>query len=232
MIKRSLLPVFLLGVLTAAPSASAKVIELGQASSPTPASCPADPCSVLARTTGYMGRMGNVRDPFVVRRAGRIVAFTVKLGRPDSRQLDFFNGTYGSPARVRLSILRRGRTRRTRLSHRLLRQSELIRVDRYFGSAPSFVLDRPLRVSRGNIVALTTPTWAPAFSEGVGRNFWWRSSRRKNRCRPPHLTQRAAQQSVGGRRNYGCRYLNARILYTATYVTDPRPTDGSDRRGR
>jgi hypothetical protein len=132
---------------------------------------------------------------------------------------------------VRLSIIRRGDTRKTRLSHRLLRQSEIFRVDRYFGSSPTFVLDSPLKISKGNIVALTVPTWAPAFAVGLPRNNWWRSSRRKGQC--GNVSQRAAMGDVGGLKTFGCTYKEgARLMYTATYVPAPRITDGSNREPR
>ncbi len=70
---------------------------------------------------------------------------------------------------MRISVLRAGRTRKTRLTHRLLRQSGRVRVDRYFGSSPTFVFGRPLRVSRGNRIALTVPTWTPSLALGLGR---------------------------------------------------------------
>jgi hypothetical protein len=83
-------------------------------------------------------------------------------------------------------------------------------------------LDEPLEVDRGNIVALTVPTWAPAFGVNLPRNNWWRSSRRRGDC--DNVSQRAAQQFQGSLRMYGCTYFRARLLYTATYIPDPRPT--------
>ena len=38
-------------------------------------------------------------------------------------------------------------------------------MDRYFGSSPTFVLDRPLAVKKTNWIAITVPTWAPMFAE-------------------------------------------------------------------
>jgi len=86
------------------------------------------------------------------------------------------------------------------------------------------VFDRPLRVSRGNRIALTVPTWTPSLILGVGRSNWWRSSRRRGSC--SNVSQRAQQQFVGGLRNYGCTYFTARLAYTVTYAPDPRRTDG------
>jgi hypothetical protein len=221
--KRLTLLICVLGLFALPQAASARVVELGSGASAAKSNCPNDPCEAIGRVTGYQGRSGSVRNPFRIPRSGKIVAFTVTLARVTPQQTDFFNGLYGSPPRVRLSILRRGKTRRTRLSHRLIRQSRSYNVQRYLGSTPTFALDEPLVVKRNYIVALTVPTWAPAFAfSGLPASNWWRSSRRSGDCR--NATQRAAQQRVGGKRNYGCTYRRARLLYTATYVPDPRPT--------
>jgi hypothetical protein len=214
-----------------APAAEARVIELGADVDPAAKpSCPEN-CQGLGFVSGYMGRSGKGSSPFLIPRDGKIVAFTVSLGKPDANQVKFFQDLYGGPPSVRLSILRAGKTRKTRLTHRLLRQSEVYRVDQYFGSSPTFALDEPLVVKKANIVALTVPTWAPAFAVGLPRNNWWRSSRRKGQC--GNVSQRAAQQSLGGLRVYGCTYKEgARLMYTATYIPDPRPTDEPRRRAR
>jgi hypothetical protein len=222
--RRTLPLLAVLGLLALAPAAQARVVEVGADATPSAgASCPQD-CQGIGRVSGYMGRAGGRSDPYMIRRDGKIVAFTITLGDPDEEQTQFFTDLYGGPPQVRLSILRRGKTRKTRLTHRLLRQSDLFRVDRYFGSSPSFALDEPLEVERGNIVALTVPTWAPAFGVNLPRTNWWRSSRRRGDC--DNVSQRAAQQFQGGLRAYGCTYFRARLLYTATYIPDPRPTTG------
>jgi hypothetical protein len=226
--KRALATLPVLLGLALAPSASARVIELGEGATPAgKPSCPAQgstDCQAVGRVTGYMGRSGDKTNPFIIPRAGRIVAFTIALGNPSARERSFFNDLYGGPPQVRISVLRAGRTRRTRLSHRLLRQSGRVRVDRYFGSSPTFVFGRPLRVSRGNRIALTVPTWTPSLALGLGRSNWWRSSRKRGSC--SNVSQRAQQQFVNGLRNYGCTYFTARLTYTVTYVPDPRRTDG------
>lgn len=227
-VKRLAASLTLVTALAAAPGASARVSELGDGATPAgKPSCPSssrDDCQAVGRVTGYMGRSGAKRDPFIVPRAGKILALTIGLGNPTAKEREFFTGLYGGPPQVRVSVLRAGRTRRTRLSHRLLAQSQRFRVDRYFGSSPTFVFDRPIKVSRGNRVALTVPTWTPSLILGMGRSNWWRSSRRRGSC--SDVSQRAQQQFVRGLRTYGCTYFTARLAYTVTYAPDPRPTDG------
>jgi hypothetical protein len=221
--KRLFVLIALFGVLALPQGAAARVTELGSGAGPARSNCPNDPCEAIGRVTGYQGRAGSVRNPFVIRRSGKIVAFTVTLARVTQQQESFFDGLYGGPARVRLAILRKSKRRRSRLNHRLIRQSRSYRVDRFFGSSPSFALDQPLVVRRGYIVALTTPTWHTAFAfSGLGGRNWWRSSRQRGRCR--NATQRAAHQRVRTVLRYSCTYFRARLLYTATFVPDPRPT--------
>jgi hypothetical protein len=215
-----LVAVALLGL---APPASARVIELGGGAPAAKSNCPQNPCEVVGRVTGYQGRSDTVRNPFVVPRDGHIVAFTVALGKLEQNQIEFFTNLYGSPPQVRLSILRRGKRRRSRLDHRLMDESRAFEVQRYFGSSPTFVLPQPLRVRRNYIVALTVPTWAPAFARDLSRSNWWRSSRRKGDC--DDVGQRAQFGQEGTVRVFGCTYRTARLLYTATYVPEPRPTD-------
>jgi hypothetical protein len=224
--RRALALITALAALALAPAAQAKVIELGADGNPASpsASCP-DNCQAIGRVSGYMGRSGKGANPFQIPRAGKLVAFTVTLGKPDANQVKFFTDLYGGPPQVRISVVRVGKTRKTRLTHRLLRQSPLFRVDHYFGSSPTFVFDSPIQVSKGNIVALTVPTWAPAFAVNLPRNNWWRSSRAKGKC--GDVSQNAAQKTPGALRVYGCTYFRARLMYTVTYVPDPRTTDGT-----
>jgi hypothetical protein len=220
-VKRTLASACLIALLALPAGAQANVIELGAGAPPAKVSCP-NSCQAIGQVTGYQGRAGAGSNPFVVPTAGKIVAFTVTLGRPDARQQRFFNNLYGGPPKVRLSILRRGKRRSTRLNHRLMDQSRAFRVDRYLGSSPTFALGRPLVVRRGYIVALTAPTWAPAFAVGLPRSNWWRSSRRKTNCQ--NVSQRAAQETLRSVKVYGCTYFRARLLYSATFIPDPQPT--------
>jgi hypothetical protein len=222
--RRTLLIIVALATLGLAPSASARVVELGADVDPAAqASCP-DSCQGLGFVTGFMGNSGKGSNPMRVAHTGKIVAFTVSLGKPNAEQFKFFEDLYGGPASLRLSILRQGKTRKTRLTYRLLRQSPVVRVDHYFGSTPTFALDAPLKVSPKNIVALTVPTWAPAFAVGLPKSNWWRSSRKKGQC--GNVSQHADQETIGSIVTYGCTYhQGARLMYTATYIPDPRPTD-------
>jgi len=225
--KRTLLPILaVLLALALAPAASARVVELGAVPNSTvkPA-CPADPCEAAVRVSGLQGRAaGGPKNPYYIRRDGYIVAFTVQLSRPSAEQVTYFNDNFGTPSQARLSVLRRGETRKTRLNYRLVGQTDLYELDRYFGSSPTFVLDEPLRVRKTNWIALTVPTWAPLFANNLTRSDWWRASRAKNSCETPRSLNQFAVEDLRDISVFGCTYHGARLLYSATYVPDPRPT--------
>jgi hypothetical protein len=212
--------------LALAPTASARVVELGAvANSNVKPSCPTDPCEAAVRVTALQGRAaGGRKNPYYIRRDGYIVAFTLQLSKPSDEQITFFNDNFGSPAQVRLSVLRRGDTRKTRLNYRLVAQTALFDVDKYLGSSPTFVLDPPLRVKKTNWIAITVPTWAPIFANNLTNSDWWRSSRAKGKCEPPRSLDQFALQSLRKVNVFGCTYHSARLLYTATYVPDPQQT--------
>jgi hypothetical protein len=181
------------------------------------ASCPED-CEVLARVTGYQVQVGEVKNPYQVNRPGKITAFTISLGKPSNANIRGFDDLFGE-SRARISILKLARTKRRA---RLVAQSEVFDLSPYFGSTPTFALDRPLNVDRRHVVALTIPTWAPAFSIGLPRDNAWRAPRDPGDC--DDLENPATQQTVGSLRRYQCFYRTARLVYSATYVPDPKPT--------
>jgi hypothetical protein len=220
--KRLLTTAVCIGLLVLPAGAGATVRELGEKAPAAEVSCPEN-CQAIGRVTGYQGRSGPVTTPFRIPRKGTIVAWTITLGEPDANQIQFFTDLYGGPPQARLSIVRPGKRNKMGLPHRLVAQSPLETLDPYFGASPSFALEEPIRVGAGNVVALTVPTWAPAFAVGLGRDNWWRSSRSKGDC--DNVSQRAATQAIGGIRHYGCTYRTARLLYTVTWVPDPRPTN-------
>jgi hypothetical protein len=208
-------------VLAFAPSAPARILELGNTTEPAKSNCPNNPCEVVGRVTGYQGRSGPTKNPFRVPRDGKIVAFTVKLAKLEDNQIKFFTDLYGTPPEVRLSILRPGRRKRSRLDHRLIAQSPIFQVDQFFGASPSFALKSPIQVHRGYIAALTVPTWAPAFARDLSKSNWWRSSRRKGHC--DNVSGHAEMGTLNGVDTFGCTYHTARLLYSATFVQDPTP---------
>jgi hypothetical protein len=208
-------------LLAAAASQAAKGRVLG-AAKPTPASCPQN-CLVEARVTGFQTAIGKHKKPFTAPRHGRIVAWSIKLGEPAGADIRYFNRTFGA-SKARLSILKPVRTKQGKRKYRLLRQSPVVRLRPFFGEITTFGLARQLPVRKGNIVALTISTWAPAFGFGQSQKFRWRASRAPAEGRPcqtrsgSNVDAGAAQDRKGTERPYRCLYRGSRLLYSARFI--------------
>jgi hypothetical protein len=199
-----------------APSAaSARIVEVGQAPTEAVPTCPDSPCLAVSRTTGYQAKVADSRAHYVIPADGKIVAFTIRLGTPNKRQIKFFEDNFGK-ASAGLSVLRRGE----RLFGRVLAQSPIFQLSDYFGQTVQFPLDRALPVEKGAIIGLTVPTWAPALSALVEDGSSWRASRALNACE--NTDRQTAQTTIGGLTQYRCLY-KARLTYSATLVTNPVP---------
>jgi hypothetical protein len=211
-----------------APAAPARYVELGAQADAAAMNCPGtteSPCVAAVRMTGYQGRAsGGPKNPYYIRRDGFLTMFTVQLAKPTAEEIKFFEDNFGTPSTARISVLRKGRTRKTRLDHRLINQSDTFELDRYFGSKPTFVFDRPIPVKKGNWIALTVPTWAPLLSRNLARTNWWRSSRSKGTCDDFGFRQ-FAMEDLREVNEFGCTYHGARLLYTVTYVPSNHVTN-------
>jgi hypothetical protein len=200
----------------AAPSAaSAKIVEVGQAPTEAVPTCPASPCLAVSRTTGYQAKVVDSREHYVIPANGRIVAFSIRLGAPNKRQIKFFEDNFGK-ASAGLSVIRRG----DRLFGRVVGASPVYQLSDYFGQTVQFPLDRAIKVEKGNIIGLTVPTWAPALSTLTEDGSSWRASRGLKSC--DDTDRQTAQSTVGALTQYRCLY-RARLTYTATLITDPKP---------
>ncbi len=212
---RSVFSILAVAGVLAVPSA-ASAAELGVPSKPEDASCPQN-CQAVGQVSGYQLRIGEMVNPFRAPSRGKITAFTITLGKPTERQGSFFTTTFGGAPAARVSVLRRGSGRR----HRLTGQSPTVQLTPHLGATHTFTLERPLTVKEGYVVALTVPTWAPAFAVGRSREEGWRSSRDFRRC--ADVRQQAAQQRRASLRTYGCFYRTSRLLYTVTFEPAPAP---------
>jgi hypothetical protein len=226
---RRLLPpafilLFLLLLAAAAPAFGANRLREvgGYPELPFPkAGCPND-CQAIGRVTGYQVQVGSAKNPYLMHRPGKIVAFTIRLGKPDAEQTTFFTNLFGGEPQARLTILKKPSKDKPKTNDlRITGQSELFDLSDYMGSSPTFALSKPLVVPDESIIALTVPTWAPAFAINLGQDQAWRSARDPDDCGG---TSQVAQQTVGGVHSYDCFYRTARLLYSATFIPDPKPT--------
>jgi hypothetical protein len=227
-------------IVVAAPreadSAPLRVVVLGQTAEMPPASCPGKivnnveitPCRVEGHVTGFQSIADGVARPFEAPFEGKIVAWSITLAKPSTKEtktttdeVGFFNDFLGSPAEARIGVLRPVEGSKPP-KYTLVRQSPIEVLNPYFGSTPVFALDHPLTVLQGQVVALTIPTWAPMFAFNVSAENTWRGSRLPEHCSSKEDIQNGhPQQGVGKIKTYGCYYSNARLLYTATLVKKP-----------
>jgi hypothetical protein len=184
------------------------------------ADCPTD-CQAIAQVTGFNVRLNGVHNPMRIRRSGYIVAFTVKLSKPDANETTFFDAKYGSPSTARLAIVR---SEHHADQYKLINQTQAFKLTPYFGSTPTIALRKPFRVHKDDIVALTVPHWLPAFSHNLDNQEIWRASHVESDCAaadPPA----APHEQVDADKTYACDYKTARLLYTASFIGDPTPTN-------
>jgi hypothetical protein len=217
-------------------SAPPRTVVLGQVDTVERPSCPGrivnnvevEPCRVEGHVSGFQVMAGGVPNPYEAPFDGKIVAWSISLSRPSRKdtgkttdEVGFFNDFLGSPSRARIGVLRRLKGSKPP-RYKLVRQSPLQTLNPHFGSTPVFALEHPLTVLRGQVVALTIPTWAPMFAFNVAENNTWRGSRPPGKCSSRSDIQDGnPQQGVGKVKTYGCYYSAARLLYTATVVKKP-----------
>jgi hypothetical protein len=200
-------------------AAQAKITEIGDVTQPGTPSCPTNPCLAMTRTTGYQAKVGPTRGTMIAPASGRIVAFTLALGATNTKQTQFFQQRFGGEPQARLTILRVGK----HLFDRVVAQSEVFNLADYLGQTVQFPLSQSLPVAKGQLVALTVPTWAPVLAVGLPRDTSWRASR-KGACNDiATQSLQTAQTSIGSLTQYRCLYATARLTYSATLIPNPTP---------
>jgi hypothetical protein len=202
-------------LLASAGPAQARIVELGKADQAAVPTCPSSPCLAVSRTTGYQVKVGTKRGLFTVPANGRIVAWSVTLGNPNDKQVDFFNKGYGD-ASAGISVLRQG----DRLYSRVVGASPIEKLQPYFGQTVQFPLKTAIDVKKGHVIALTVPTWAPALTQLLDDGSSWRASRPKGAC--DDTETQTAQTRTRALTQYRCLY-KARLTYGATLITSPKP---------
>lgn len=209
-----------LGALVVGGAGAAKVpsttVVLGQTATVPEPSCPALPCQAVGSVTGFQTGNGQTQSPFIVPHDGTIKSWTLTLSQPTNKQRSFFNGFFGTPPQARLSILRRiPATNPPR--YELRSQGSVKVLTPYLGQTVKF--GSSLEVEKGDIVALTVPTWAPAFAQDLAASNVWRASRETGKCtNSTDIRQGEPLEKLNRRATFGCKYSTARLLYTATLV--------------
>jgi hypothetical protein len=199
----------------AAAPASAKIIEVGRTDA-APA-CPATPCLAVSRTTGYQIKVADERGDFTVPRDGMLVAWSITLGTPTKKQINFFNKGLGGTASAGITLLRQGK----HVYSRVMATGPIEQLQPYFGQTVQFPLATAIPVKKGWVLGLTVPTWAPALTPLMTDHSAWRASRPAKKCSDT-ATQTAQTQRLD-LAQYNCLY-KARLAYSATLITNPAPT--------
>jgi hypothetical protein len=219
--RKALLPLLAAtGLVLVLPSGSlATLAEVGvipATTPPTTPSCPATPCLALTRTTGFQVKVGSTRSLVTVPKEGSVVAWTVTLGKPNATQIKFFNGNEGGASSAAIAIL--APQRKPNLAYKLIAQSPVVPLEKYFGKTAQFPLASTIPVKKNDIIALAVPTWAPVLALGFTNETSWRASRPRSSC---SSTSTLSVQSVGATVQYYCLYRQARLTYSATLISTP-----------
>ena len=185
-------------------------VVLGSTSTVPDPSCPELPCQAVGSVTGFQVSNDQTSLPFRVPRDGQVKSWTLTLAQPTSSQRNFFNGFFGTPPEARLAILRRvAGTNPPR--YNLRSQGSIHVLSPYLGQTVKF--GASLKVQKGDIIGITVPTWAPAFSQGLAAKNVWRASREPGQMhqrdrRPPGRTadqgRHAAPPTAASTPRLGC----------------------------
>lgn len=229
----------------AAPAALVEIMEVGAVPATTPPTkpmCPGEPCEVLTRTTGYQSKVvaSNIVEP---PRAGRVVAWTVSLGDPNASQVAYFRSREGGPAEAGISVLQPVKKlphATTSFGYKLIASTPFVRLGGFFGKTATFALEKTIPITRGEVIALNVPTWAPVLAcegaekvtvtETVGGKetqrsrtvckaagpWSWRASRKKSQCL--NTSTATNQTAIGSASYYECLYHGVRLTYSASVL--------------
>jgi hypothetical protein len=212
----SIVAAALLGCAGLPPVASAKITEMGALSTALRPGCPLD-CQALTRSTGYQAKVGPDRALYQAPADGRIVSWTIALGKPTTKDVAIFRQRYGGDPQATVVVLDGGR----KLSRTVVAKAPLQQLGGHLGQTVEFPLVNTLAIKKGQYVALTVPTWAPVLQTGLGTDTSWRSSRDPAKC-----LDTTTQFGLLGRRAstfFRCLYKGVRLTYSATFISNPTP---------
>jgi hypothetical protein len=240
-------------------AASAAEIQVGVTTSPLisptcPANAQGSACTiVLDQVTAYETLRDGVANPDRIKKSGVISSFTLGLAGTNLITSAIYANlvkSYGGPPEAQLTALLPTGTP-ANPSFRVAAQTVVIKLRPELGKVAEFPLATPLPVVRGEVLALTVPTWAPVLSiEQVKSKFSYAQSRskqtvtvkvktstgatvnhRESSCNTSG-TANFAQIVVGEFSGYGCNYPGNRIEYSALEITTPAGFTSQERRRR
>jgi hypothetical protein len=216
-----------------------------------PADVTADKCDILmTQVTAFETMSDGVRSPDTIKQSGVISSFTLGLTGTNlvtPTVIASKDQAYGGPPEAQLTALMPTGTA-AHPTYRVVAQSEVVKLRSELGQVAEFPLTNPLPVVRGEVLALTVPTWAPVLTiELSSTQFAYTQSRisstistqvtTKTGTKTEHVSSCAqsstvnlAQIVVGELSGYGCTYPGTRIEYSALEITTPSGFTGQVRR--
>jgi hypothetical protein len=235
---------------------SAAEVQIGVTTSPLISpTCPpgvkADDCTILlTQTTAYETLRDGVANPDTVKQSGVISSFTLGLAGTNLITPTVYatkNAAFGGPPEAQLTALVPTGTP-TNPTFRVAAQTAPVKLRSELGKVAEFPLLTPLPVVRGEVLALTAPTWAPVLSiQQDSTKFAYAQSRIKEtvtvqttkagkavseRVSNCNTGGNFAQIVVGQLSGYSCVYPGNRIEYSALEITTPTGYTGNTRRHR
>lgn len=188
-------------------------------STPSPL-CPKN-CRATGSVTGFGIAADGKKGLYKIPADGHIVAWSVELSKPTSAQLSGFgeifkDKKFGTAPIAKIAVLKK-KGKGTRYT--LGKQSPAVELDGNLGGKPIFTLGKPLKVQKGRIVALTLPTWAPLYRDGLNtRKNAWKASRKSDSCSAEDVPDAKPHLRKNTTRTYGCKLSGERVLYWAYFV--------------
>jgi hypothetical protein len=215
--RKKMLPAAVVAAL-AVPTAAigAVALEPGENTAKLTSACPAD-CVVLAKVTGYQAKTGTTSGPMVAAKSGRIAAWTVTLGTPNSTQKKFFESDSSlGEASANFTVLKP----KKKLKYTVVQQGPTAKLTKYFGKTVTFPLVRTISVKKGQVIGLTTSSWAPVMAVNQPSTTSWRASRGKGKC-DDTSGKNYAQTKLKKTVQYSCLYRGVQLLYSVTIIPNP-----------
>jgi hypothetical protein len=200
---------------------------------------------VLTKTTAFETLSDGVSDPTVITTPGVIDAFSLGVsglviqGATLSSELTTLNDNWGGPPSAQLTVLRPVASS-TGGRWAVAAQSPVMPLQPYLGGVVEFPLIAPIPVVRGEVLAITVPTWAPILIFGLSTTqFSYDQSHtqiltgagasRTSSCETSSAAT-LAQLTLGDEAQYTCNFQGTRVEYTALEVTAPSVTASAARK--
>jgi hypothetical protein len=224
-------------------SAAATTVELGYTTA-SPVVAPA--CStklpladckiILERASALETIRAGIDYPTTAKQSGYIVAFTLGLSRL-STNLTMAHSiianedrAYGGTTRASVAVLKPV-GKHGKFTWELTAISPVVHLQPYLGTVAQFPLQTALPIAKGEVVALSVPTWAPVLSIDLNpKEYAYRQSR--NTLCSNTAGSETAMFSLSTTSVFGCDYTGVRVEYSATEITSPVPPKSEIHGGR